>query len=239
MTRSLTRRLAVGVGVAVATVGMAGLTTAAYAADPTEPEPLLTAQYDAKGTSHITKGNFDVPLGPTKLVADVSSNPDNPDQLDFLATMPLPPKTVKLKAFGYLPVQAKVYFSQVGPVTGYLGVGEGGTTTAFAEAKYVVTLRDVVVGGAKANVGDNCQTRYPIVVDVYGQEGFNLGGGDLAGTYDLGKFNNCRTSTELTNLIVPSNNNSIKLSLTNLQLVDSESSALAKKASKKFAAAAK
>lgn len=235
MQRRIITRIAVMAGTLVAAVGMTGL-TAAHAADPTEPEPALTGVYPVSGSTFISKSKITVPLGPTKLTADIFTDPSNPDNLAFNATLPLPPKTVKFKAFGYLPVQAKVYFTEVGPVTGAAVFDN--ETTSFSinsSATYVVTLRDVYVGGAAAKVGDNCQTRYPIYVSANSSGPFDLfGGGDLSATYDLGRFNNCSTSTDLINLIVPSNNNTLRLKLGALTIADD--TATAKKLQKRFAA---
>lgn len=209
----------------------------ANAADPDETFPggfLLSANYPVTGTAHLKKANVDVPLGPTTLAADVGfvGTEDNPsNDLAFNATLPLPPKTVKFKAFGYLPVQAKVYFTQVGPATGVIGVDlENDQTPLNANARYVVTLRDIVVGGAKANVGDNCQTRYPIDVNISSPNFDIFSGGPLTGGFDLGKFNNCKSSTDLVNLIVPSNENTVKLKLGAIDIPVSAAKAKLRKA---------
>ena len=95
-------------------------------------------------------------------------------------------------------------------------MGEYDTETGFplsVTAKYVVTLRDVVIGGAKADVGTNCQTVRPLTVTITAEPGFDLFTGVLNGTYDLSRFTNCGQASTIINDTVPGRGNSLSLAI--------------------------
>ncbi len=213
MSRSL-RTLAVGTVAAAAALG--GVLAAAGPAVAAAPPGTFEIDYDASGASHLAKPNTDVALGPTTLVSYISDSGDG----TFTGSLPLPTTTASFKAFGFVPLSAKVSFVPAGPVTGTLSTTV--PTTVTATAKYYIKLTDAKAAGLPAFVGDKCQTAAPVTIPVAtpAGEAFDLtNGGTLAGTYTIGDFANCGLTTALINNQVPGAGNTVRFTVSNGRFV--------------------
>jgi len=164
------------------------------------------AKYKVTGSTFIKAPNFRLPLGPGTLAADL-----NPGNGNLKATLTLPDATGSFLQFGVIPVTATTRFINDGPTTGKLNLNTGAVTTTSK-----ITLRIVRLSVASVNVpvGDSCQTSSPVVVTVKSQKGFNvLKGGNLAGSYTIGQFQDCGLATLLINATIPGSGNTIRLTL--------------------------
>lgn len=114
-------------------------------------------------------------------------------QLDYNGQREFPPLTATFLAFGFMPVTATVYLTQVGsaPVTG-VGYGDegkvGNTTTSVpytvvSTAQVSLRLSDVKVNGTSLDVGSHCQTIGPLTSpgNPTGYNGLVLSGGSFPG----------------------------------------------------------
>ncbi|MDR2988549.1 MAG: hypothetical protein LBV34_27310, partial [Nocardiopsaceae bacterium] len=110
-----------------------------------------------------------------------------------------------------IPVTATTRFINDGPTTGTLNLNTGAVTTT---SKITLKLVSLNVAGVNVPVGTSCQTASPVVVTVKSQKGFNiLNGGNLAGSYTIGRFEHCRLATLLINTTIPGPGNTITLKL--------------------------
>lgn len=195
------RRAAVSGFVTLAAgVLLAGVPAAASAATH------VHASYKVTGSTFIKAPNFTLALGPGKLATNL-----NPATGHLKATLTLPDATGSFKQFGIIPVTATTRFINDGPTTGKLNLNTGAVTTTSQITLQIVSLN---VAGLDLSVGDSCQTVSPVVVTVKSQKGFSvLRGGNLAGSYTIGKFQHCRLATVLINTTIPGSGNTIKLTL--------------------------
>jgi hypothetical protein len=172
----------------------------------------LNVDYDTTGTSHIASTGSDLWIKPTTLSTTLDSTSSV-----FTGHLPLLPADTKFHVLGFLPVKATVNFIEAAPVTGH-AAADGINLSITATASYYIRLSDVLIGGLPGFVGDHCQTKDPVTVTVGtpAGQGFSLlGGGELAGTYSIGDFENCNLQTGLINLLVPGNGNTIDLQASN------------------------
>jgi len=164
------------------------------------------AKYKVTGSTFIKKPNFTLPLGPGTLAADL-----NPSTGNLKATLTLPDATGSFLQFGVIPVTATTRFINAAPTTGKLNLNTGAVTTT---SKITLRIVSLSVAGVNVPVGDSCQTSSPVVVTVKSQKGFNiLKGGQLAGSYTIGNFQDCKLATALINLTIPGSGNTITLTL--------------------------
>jgi hypothetical protein len=164
------------------------------------------AKYKVTGSTFIKAPNFTLTLGPGTLAADL-----NPSNGILKATLTLPDATGSFLQFGVIPVSATTRFVNSGPTTGTLNLDTGAVRTT---SKITLQIVSLTVAGINVPVGSSCQTAAPVVVAVKSQKGFNiLSGGNLAGSYTIGKFQDCRLATLLINLTIPGSGNTIKLTL--------------------------
>jgi hypothetical protein len=135
----------------------------------------------------------------------------------FTGHLPLIDADTKFHVLGFLPIKAQVNFIEAAPLTGALHSTAAGVTVT-STASYYIRLSDVLVGGIPQYVGDHCQTKDPVVVQANTPDGqtFNLdAGGQLAGIYTIGQFEDCFLQTGLINLLVPGSGNTIDLAVSN------------------------
>jgi hypothetical protein len=164
------------------------------------------AKYKVTGSTFIKAPNFTLPLGPGTLAADL-----NPANGNLKATLTLPDATGSFLQFGKVPVTATTRFVNDGPTTGKLNLNAGAVTTT---SKITLRIVSLSVAGVNVPVGDSCQTSSPVVVTVKSQKGFNvLKGGNLAGSYTIGQFQDCGLATLLINVTIPGPGNTITLTL--------------------------
>ena len=199
-----TRRLAVAGGA----LALAAIPAAAHAST-------LNVTYDATGTSHVAKTNSDIALGPTTLSLALESADGS-----FTGHLKIPTATNTFRAVGLLPVSANVDFVEAAPVTGKLN--RVGTTISIAStASYYIKLSNVKVLGLPAFAGNYCQTEAPVSIPANTPDGevFSITkGGNLAGSFTIGNFENCGLNTLLINLLIPGAGNTAELSVSNGRL---------------------
>ncbi len=166
----------------------------------------LTVQYPVTGKTVLKSVNATVKLGPGKLVSTASLNTGA-----LTATLSLPPATASFKQNGLIQVKATTAFIQDGKTTGKINLNTGAVTTT---SKITIQVTKLLVSGLPVAVGSKCETTAPATVTVKSQKGFNIvDGGNLAGTYTIGKFAHCELATALLNLTVPGSGNTITLTL--------------------------
>jgi hypothetical protein len=166
----------------------------------------LTVRYPVTGKTVIKSVSATVKLGPGKLTSTANLNTGA-----LTATLSLPPATASFKQNGLIPVKATTAFIQDGKTTGKINLNTGAVTTT---SKITLRVTKLLVSGLPVAVGSNCETTSPATVTVKSQKGFNIvDGGNLAGTYTIGKFAHCELATALLNLTVPGSGNTITLTL--------------------------
>ena len=186
-------------------VGAAAALTVAAA--PASAAPALTVAYDASGSTLVKKPNSTVKLGPTTLTNYLNSDGT------FTADLPLPTTTSAFKVIGFLPAKATVDFIPVGKAVGRLVAPR-----VSATATYYLKLSNVTLGGLPTFVGNNCRTAAPVTIPVATPTGerFDINrGGNLTGTYTIGKFANCGLTTFIVNQLVPGAGNTVQFTLSN------------------------
>lgn len=164
------------------------------------------AKYKVTGSTFIKAPNFTLPLGPGTLAVNL-----NPATGNLTANLALPDATGSFLQFGVIPVTATTRFVSNGPTTGKLNLNTGAVTTT---SKITLQIVSLTVAGVSVPVGDGCETASPVVVTVKSQKGFNvLAGGNLAGSYSIGSFQDCGLATLLINATIPGPGNTITLTL--------------------------
>jgi len=164
------------------------------------------AKYKVTGSTFIKAPNFRLPLGPGTLAVDL-----NPSNGNLKANLTLPAATGSFLQFGVIPVTATTRFINDGTTTGKLNLNTGAVTTT---SKITLRIVRLSVAGINVPVGDSCQTSSSVVVTVKSQKGFNvLKGGNLAGSYTIGRFQDCGLATLLINATIPGSGNTIRLTL--------------------------
>jgi hypothetical protein len=167
---------------------------------------MVLAKYKVTGSTFIKAPNFTLALGPGTLKSTL-----NPANGNLKANLKLPDATGSFLQFGVIPVTATTRFINDGPTTGKLNLNTGAVTTT---SKITLQIVSLTVAGLNVPVGTSCQTASPVVVTVKSQKGFNvLKGGNLAGSYTIGKFQHCKLATLLINTTIPGPGNTITLTL--------------------------
>jgi hypothetical protein len=201
VTRSKGPRLAA----AAATVLAAGAALAATAA-PALASTKVHASYKITGSTYIKAPNFTLSLGPGKLSSTVNLRTGK-----LTASLSLPNATGSFTEAGIIPVTATTQFINDGATTGKLNLKTGAVTT---QSKITLRIVSLTVAGLPVPVGNSCETKSAVVVDLASQPGFNvLKGGTVAGDYTIGDFSHCGLATLLINLTIPGSGNTISLKL--------------------------
>ena len=202
---------------AVATLALAGGGLAvAVPADADAPAGTFEIDYDASGTSFIAKPKSTVKLGPAVSKTYISDSGDG----TFTGDLALPPTQSTFKILGLIPVSATVTFVPAAPLSGQ--ISDTLPLRLSATASYYLKLTNVKAAGLPTFQGNSCQTAAPVTIPVAtpAGESFDLtNGGDLTGTYTIGKFSNCGLTTGLINLLVPGPNNTVTFTLSNGRFV--------------------
>jgi len=195
---------------AVVTVLAAGAALAATAgpalASTASASAKVHASYKITGSTYIKAPNFTLKLGPGKLSATVNLSTGK-----LTATLSLPNATGSFTEFGIVPVTATTQFINDGATTGKVNTTTGAVTT---KSKITLRIVSLTVAGLPVPVGNSCETKDAVVVDLASQPGFNvLKGGTVAGDYAIGDFSGCGLATLLINLTIPGSGNTISLKL--------------------------
>ncbi|GAB2976906.1 fibronectin type III domain-containing protein [Saccharothrix stipae] len=143
--------------------------------------PVVEHGYGLSGSTRIKAANGTVPLtGGIAAVLDLSTGA-------FQADLTLDPTVGRFKAFGFVPVQAKIRFVQAAKTTGALAGGVLKSTSSVT-----VKLPHVTVLGIPVSTSPDCRTKTPASIPLESKPGFDpLRGGTLTGTYTLPALTGC------------------------------------------------
>jgi hypothetical protein len=205
MAGSRTRLAMMAAGIALlATTGVMAASGAASA------DTVVNAKYAVTGTTFIAKLNTTVNLGSGNLAATVDLTTGASQ-----STLTLPPATVSVKEFGFIPVTATTEIIQNGTAAGTVNFA---ANTITSTANVTLKITHLTVFGISLPVGNACQTT-PFNISLSSGSGFTVsGGGPVSGSYTIPAFHNCGLNTVLLNLTIPGSGNSINLTLGTLQL---------------------
>jgi hypothetical protein len=206
MAGSRTRLALMASGIALlATTGVMAASGAASA------DTVVNAKYPVTGTTYIAKLKTTVNLGSGSLAATVDLNTGASQ-----STLTLPPATVSVKEFGFIPVTATTEIIQNGTAAGTVNFT---ANTITSTANVTLKITSLTVFGISLPVGNACQTT-PFNISLSSGPGFTVsGGGPVNGAYTIPAFHNCGLNTLLLNLTIPGSGNTINLNLGALQLV--------------------
>ena len=204
-SRSRTRPALLAAGVAV--LAATGVVAASGAASA---DSVANVQYAVTGTTYLAKLNTTANLGSGTLASTVDLTTGTSQ-----STLTLPPTTVSVKEFGFVPVTATTELIQNGPAAGTVNFS---TNTIASTANVTLKLTNLTVFGVSLPVGDKCQTT-PFNIGISSGPGFTVsGGGPVSGTYTIPAFHDCGLNTLLLNLTIPGAGNTLNLDLGPLQL---------------------
>jgi hypothetical protein len=205
MAGSRTRLAMMAAGIALlATTGVMAASGAASA------DTVVNAHYAVTGTTYIAKLNTTVNLGSGNLAATVDLTTGASQ-----STLTLPPATVSVKEFGFIPVTATTEIIQNGTAAGTVNFA---ANTITSTANVALKITHLTVFGVSLPVGNACQTS-PFNIGISSGPGFTVsGGGPVSGSYTIPAFHNCGLNTLLLNLTIPGSGNSLNLTLGALQL---------------------
>jgi hypothetical protein len=110
----------------------------------------------------------------------------------------LPPVTATLLGFGFVPTTATLQITQVGT----LNIASESTNNIlkFSRVQSLASIRveKVLVNGVPLNVGSNCHTVRPFLLQLSGVPPYNLdSGGVLSGTVTVPPFTGCGVGENL------------------------------------------
>ena len=204
-SRSRTRLALLAAGVAVlAATGVVAVSGAASA------DSVVNVHYAVTGTTYLAKLNTTANLGSGILASTVDLTTGTSQ-----STLTLPPTTVSVKEFGFVPVTATTELIQNGPAAGTVNFS---TNTITSTANVTLKLTNLTIFGVSLPVGDKCQTT-PFNIGISSGPGFTVsGGGPVTGTYTIPAFHDCGLNTLLLNLTIPGAGNTLNLDLGPLQL---------------------
>jgi hypothetical protein len=180
------------------------------AAGSASADTVVNVHYAVTGTTYIAKLNTTVNLGAGNLAATVDLTTGASQ-----STLTLPPATVSVKEFGFIPVTATTEIIQNGTAAGTVNLT---ANTITSTANVALKITRLTVFGVSLPVGNECQTS-PFNIGISSGPGFTVsGGGPVSGAYTIPAFHNCGLNTLLLNLTIPGSGNSINLNLGPLQL---------------------
>jgi hypothetical protein len=206
LTRSKRPRLAAAAVTVLAASAALAATASPALASTASASAKVHASYKVTGSTYIKAPNFTLSLGPGKLSSAVNLRTGK-----LTATLSLPNATGSFTQLGIIPVTATTQFINDGQTTGKLNTTTGAVTT---KSKITLRIVSLTVAGIPVPVGNACQTKSAVVVDLTSQPGFNVvEGGSLAGSYTIGDFSGCGLATLLINLTIPGSGNTISLKL--------------------------
>ena len=180
-------------------------TTTTTTTTTTAPNDPLRITYGVNGSSTIKKLNSGLPLGPGTLATEVDLMGGK-----FAGDLALPDASGRFKLFGFVPTTATVRMIPQGRTTGTITAG-----AVTARTTVGIKLTDVrVLGIQVVRPTDRCQTVTPSDIDLTSKPGFDpLTGGDLTGTYTIGRFDRCGLVTAVVNGTIPGPGNTLDLQI--------------------------
>ncbi len=200
-----TRLALMALGAAILTT--TGLMAASGAASA---DTEANVHYAVTGTTFIAKLGTTANLGSGTLAATVDLTTGASE-----STLTLPPTTVSVKEFGFIPVTATTEIIQNGSAAGTVNFS---ANTITSTANVTLKITNLTVFGVSLPVGNNCQTT-PFDINISSGSGFMVsGGGPVNGTYTIPAFHDCGLNTLLLNLTIPGSGNTLNLNLGQLQL---------------------
>lgn len=108
-------------------------------------------------------------------------------------------------AFGFVPTEAKLQLTQLGVAFAdiTLDTSPGNPRSlATISAKYTARVYDATVNGVPLDLGPNCRTKEPLVVELEGRPPYRLTtGGLLQGTTTIPPFDGCGVTEDLDPLL--------------------------------------
>jgi len=204
--RSLPSRLALMTSGA-AVLAAAGITAASGTASA---DTTVNVHYAVTGTTFIAKLNTTANLGSGTLASAVDLTAGTSE-----STLTLPPATVSVKEFGFIPVTATTEIIQNGTAAGTVNFT---ANTITSTANVTLKISSLTVAGISLPVGNECQTT-PFNIGIRSGSGFTVSaGGPVNGTYTIPAFHHCGLNTLLLNLTIPGSGNTLNLTLGPLQL---------------------
>ncbi|GAA2676683.1 MULTISPECIES: hypothetical protein [Actinosynnema] len=175
--------------------------------DPAPPSASagIVVNYRVDGTNRVAKFGSDLTIGPGSLSAEI----------DLLAgsitgQLELPPSDGYFLSFGFVPTTSRVDLIPVNPVRGTIKEGQ-----VTATALITIRLGDVVVGGQPLDVGPDCRTAEPAVLELSGP--FDLTAIPMEAVFTIPPFTGCQGAERLDPLLtglVSGPGNGVELTLT-------------------------
>ncbi|PSL53629.1 chitodextrinase [Saccharothrix carnea] len=127
----------------------------------------------------------------------------------FDADLTLDPTSGRFRAFGFVPVKAKIQFVQAAKTTGTLAGGVLKSTSSVT-----VKLPHITVLGIPISTSPDCRTKTPASIPLESKPGFDpLAGGTLVGTYTLPALTGCGPLTGLISGATSGPGNTIEVKL--------------------------
>ncbi|MCC8250232.1 fibronectin type III domain-containing protein [Saccharothrix luteola] len=165
--------------------------------------PVVEYGYGLTGGTRIKAANGTVALtGGIAAALDLSTGA-------FDADLTLDPTTGRFKAFGFVPVKAKIQFAQAAKTTGTLAAGVLKSTSSVT-----VKLPHVTVLGIPVSTSPDCRTKTPASIPLESKPGFDpLAGGTVAGSYTLPELTGCGPLTGLISAMTSGPGNTIEVAL--------------------------
>ncbi len=161
--------------------------------------------FKLKGSTTIKAGNGTAPLN-GKVAADF-----NLATGQFVADLTLDNTKAKLKALGFLPVDADLAFTSVGKTNGGINLSTGQLT---ADSKVNIQITSIKSFGLKLGGGAKCQTSKPSDIRLASNGRFDpLAGGTVTSTYSIAKLQGCGPLNDILSLFASGPGNKLTATL--------------------------
>ncbi|KOX24796.1 fibronectin [Saccharothrix sp. NRRL B-16348] len=165
--------------------------------------PVVRYGYRLTGSTRIKAANGTVALtGGIDAALDLSTGA-------FDADLTLDPTSGRFRAFGFVPVKARIEFAQAARTTGTVAAGKLTSTSSVT-----VKLPHITVLGIPVSTSPDCRTRTPASIPLASKPGFDpLAGGTLTGVYTLPPLTGCGPLTGLISGVTSGPGNTIEVTL--------------------------
>lgn len=188
----------------VLVVALFGVVALSGGASAEPASPAVKINYSVEGQSVVKKTGSTLALGPGALTVDLNAATG-----DLTGDLTLPSVQSEFKVFGLIPVTATIDFLPQGQTTGKIVRG-----VVTSTSHVVLRLSKVKAGLIEYPVGDKCQSKTPMQINLQSEPGFNpVAGGKLSGAYTIPDFANCHLAELLINFMIPGPDNTISLNL--------------------------
>ncbi|WHT17525.1 hypothetical protein N8J89_30980 [Crossiella sp. CA-258035] len=170
-------------------------------------------RYKVDGVSRIKKMESEVKIGPGEMLTEVIIKlPVG----EIKGDLTLPPSKGYFVLFRFVPNNSVIEFESVGQVAGIIERGQ-----VKATSKMFIKLRDIKVGGVPLDVGPNCKTVEPAVIDLVSAPPpppfLPTRPTPMSATYTIPPFGNCGVTEPLDSLLtglISGPGNTLNLTLT-------------------------